>query len=100
VRSAVPALLGLPSGRPLLVTAVRLVDETEGGPDEQQKRADEHDRGAHVGSAVVNCNQHHQRTRRRRSEDEPLPHAVSFLAQMADGPSILPLDESRTSTLI
>jgi hypothetical protein len=100
VRSAVSALLGQPSGRPLLVAALRLVDETEGGPDEEQKRADEHDRGAHVEGAVVNCNQHHQRTRRRRSEDEPLPHAVSFLVQMADGLSIMPLDESRMSTLI
>jgi hypothetical protein len=99
VCSTVGAVFGPRSGCSLLV-ALHVVYEPERGPDEEQESAHQHDRGAGVEGAVVDGHQHHQRTRRRRSEYEPLPHAVSFLVRIADAPSILPLDESRMRTLI
>ena len=69
------ATLWLGASRPLLVTALHVVHEPERGPDEQQKGADEHDRSGGVERAVVNGDEHHQSTRRGRSEDKSLPHA-------------------------
>jgi hypothetical protein len=54
---------------PLLVPPLHLVDETEGGPNEEQESADEHDPGPGVEGTVVYGDQHHEGARRRRSED-------------------------------